>query len=355
MSTVENPEIVVMADDANLLHKKLQEGFKATTFPEPNFDSPIFKELLNLDDPLLKDIGSLSIEDLTERKFGGLGVFDAIMESIHSHMDKYFRDGLIDKPDIPKVVSSSIEAALGASVQFVLNKDQAAMQALDAKYKAINTAMQLENTKATIKVTMMQGFNEEARYANIKMDTLYKKSSIEKTEYEVENILPITKDKLIQETANLKADELNTKEDTKVATQNIINLKTQDEGIKEQTKKTSEEIKQITKRTDMMTTEEDLVKANIKVAEEQVEVTRAQTMDTRTDTIPVTGYIGKQKLLLDSQNKAYKNDGEYKLAQLYANAYMAQAASDGGIKPPNEFTQTRIDAVLSTVKTNLGV
>ena len=86
---------------------------------------------------------------------------------------------------------------------------------------------------------------------------------------------------------------------------------------------------------------------------EQVEVQHAQTSDTRIDGItPVTGVLGKQKDLYDQQITSYQRDAEVKAGKLWIDAWITMKTIDEGLLPPDQFTNTEINEVLATLKTN---
>lgn len=90
----------------------------------------------------------------------------------------------------------------------------------------------------------------------------------------------------------------------------------------------------------------------LKLLVEQTEAQRAQTLDTRTDGTTVVGSIGKQKDLYTQQITSYKRDSELKAAKLYSDAWITQKTIDEGLNPPNSFTNSVVDDVMSTIKTN---
>jgi hypothetical protein len=85
---------------------------------------------------------------------------------------------------------------------------------------------------------------------------------------------------------------------------------------------------------------------------EQGEAQRAQTMDTRSDGSTIVGLLGKQKALYDQQITSYKRDAEVKAGKLWIDAWITMKTIDEGLLPPDQFTNTEINEVLATLKTN---
>ena len=88
------------------------------------------------------------------------------------------------------------------------------------------------------------------------------------------------------------------------------------------------------------------------VGQEQLQVQRAQTLDTRTDSLPVAGVLGKQKDLYTQQITSYQRDAEIKAAKLWTDAWTVQKTIDEGLLPPDNFTNAEINPILDTIKAN---
>ena len=85
---------------------------------------------------------------------------------------------------------------------------------------------------------------------------------------------------------------------------------------------------------------------------EQTEAQRAQTLDNRTDGVPVVGVLGKQKDLYTQQITSYQRDAEVKAAKLWVDAWTVQKTIDEGLLPPANFTNASLDPILTTIKDN---
>lgn len=98
-----------------------------------------------------------------------------------------------------------------------------------------------------------------------------------------------------------------------------------------------------------------ILPAQLVLTKEQTETQRAQTLDTRSDGIPVVGYVGKQKDLYSQQIDSYKRDAEIKAAKLVSDGWMTQKTIDEAAQTPASFQQNMVDAVLQRVKQNNGL
>lgn len=85
---------------------------------------------------------------------------------------------------------------------------------------------------------------------------------------------------------------------------------------------------------------------------EQGEAQRAQTLNDRSDGAVVTGLLGKQKDLYSQQITSYQRDAEVKAGKLWIDAWTVMKTIDEGLLPPDQFTNTEINEVLTALKTN---
>lgn len=100
---------------------------------------------------------------------------------------------------------------------------------------------------------------------------------------------------------------------------------------------------------------DEILPAQERLLQEQYEVQRAQTMETRSDALPIKGSIGKQKELYDQQITSYQRDAEVKASKLFTDAWITQKTIDEGLNPPNGFTNASIDTILTKLKSNNGL
>jgi hypothetical protein len=97
---------------------------------------------------------------------------------------------------------------------------------------------------------------------------------------------------------------------------------------------------------------ENTLPQQLRLLAEQTDAQRAQTHDFRYNGEPVSGSIGKQKELYSQQITSYQRDAEVKAAKLFTDAWITQKTIDEGLVPPNGFTNSSLDPILTTLKTN---
>jgi hypothetical protein len=98
-----------------------------------------------------------------------------------------------------------------------------------------------------------------------------------------------------------------------------------------------------------------LLPAQLTLVKEQGEVQRAQTLDTRSDTIPVAGSVKSQKDLYAQQIISYQRSSQTNAAKVWVDSWVADSALQDSPTVPTGFTSTNIGSVLTTLKTTNGL
>jgi hypothetical protein len=228
--------------------------------------------------------------DLTAATLEGSGTFDTIMRAINAHLKNEFDKSRITGAEYAKVYLGSMEAALGNSVQFLLQRDQSYWTAVRAQYEAriaeaklIQARVELATAKVQLAALQYTALTQEATYALTKMKLATESVQYCIGQYNLDYLLPVQK----------------------------------------------------------------------KSAEEQMEAARAQTMNTRSDGVtPIVGLIGKQKDLYTQQITSYQRDSEVKAAKLFTDAWITMKTIDEGLLPPTNFNNASLDLILGDLKTN---
>ncbi|QXV74382.1 putative tail protein [Rhizobium phage RHEph16] len=228
---------------------------------------------------------------LTDTTVGGAGVFDKLMTATKAHLRAEYDANRITGQDYTKAYIAMIEQSMATAVQFLLGKDQAYWQSVLAKAQAQAAAVQLVTARVQLLTAKLQA--HLARYEA----------------YTAEANYSLTKLKLATEDASYGA---------------------------------------------ALAQRENLVKQGALI-DEQTEQARAQTLDSRRDGATVRGNIGSQKDLISQQITSYQRDAEVKAAKIFADAWITQKTIDEGLVAPPGFTNSSIDDVLTTIKTNNGL
>lgn len=257
--------------------------------PKIDLNGPAFQFPFDPDGPLYKPLPQLTNEDLTTRTVGGTGTFDAMMAGFATHLTQEYERGRITGDDYAKAYIALSESAMGNGVQFLLGRDRAFWEAQTAQIQAFTARVGLEASKVQLAAVQLEALNQRANFALTKLKLATESITYCTAQYSLEQMMP----------------------------QQLLNLKVQETLLKE-----------------------------------QMEAQRGQTSDARTDGIPISGVMGKQKDLYTQQITSYKRDSEIKGAKLFTDAWITMKSIDEGLLPPTGFTNDSIDTVLTAIKLN---
>ncbi|AAO24827.1 gp54 [Escherichia phage N4] len=288
--------------EANALLTALVAG-EDFTLPDIDMSGSEYDIPGGINSPIYAEIEKITTEQLTTREVGGSGVFDALMQSASNHLLAEFKNNRITGGDYVKAYIATMEACMANAVQFLTTKDQAYWNAVTAQVAAITARANLGIIKANFVTAKIQALATKAEYALTKLKLSNESVTYCTAQYNLSSMLP----------------------------QQLLMLKNQTTQVAEQTKLTTEQIN---------------------MTKEQKEAQRAQTSDTRTDGTRVAGSVGKQKELYDQQITSYKRDAEVKAAKLFTDAWVTQKTIDEGLSPPNGFTNSSLDSILTALKNN---
>lgn len=274
--------------EANDLFGKLTAG-ENFTIPEIDWTKPEFNFPYDPNSPLNNPIKPLTNEDLTTRKIGGTGTFDAMMDGFKAHLLYEQEKGRITGAEYAKAYIALTEAAMANGVQFLLGRDESFWQAQAAQMQALTARIGLETARIEATGQQLQALNTKAAFALNKAKISSESITYCTAKYNLESMLP----------------------------QQLLNLQSQK-----------------------------------KLVDEQMEAQRAQTMDIRSDNLAVTGLISSQKKLYGQQIISYQRDSELKASKVFTDAWITMKTLDEGLLPPSSFTNDSINSVLVTLIAN---
>ena len=147
------------------------------SIPEVDFSDPKWALPASLDTALQADVKSVELEDLTERRVGGDGSVDALMEFASAHLKEEFEKGRITGAEYTKAYTSIMTAAMQTGLQFLLQRDAVRWAGITAQIQALATRVNLETSKAQFIATKASARATEAQYANQVIDLSIKDSN----------------------------------------------------------------------------------------------------------------------------------------------------------------------------------
>ena len=109
----------------------------------------------------LPDIAPVTVDDITQGSVTGTGIFDKLMATVAAQLQAEFQADRITKSDYGQVYVSALNNTLGQAIQFLLTKDQAALQAatLAAQYEKIaleKDILELQKQQLTLQLAQLE-------------------------------------------------------------------------------------------------------------------------------------------------------------------------------------------------------
>lgn len=376
-----------MSNGAEIVADALMDSLlvgEVFTVPTINLNDPAFNFPSMEGNPLYNTVNELTNEDLTTRTVGGSGTYDAIMASQAAHLKDEFSAGRITGAEYTKAYIALAQAACGQAIQFLLGKDQAYWASVIAQGQALTARVQLEtakvqlaislvemnNQRATFALNKIRLANEDAQYgitkynldylmpAQLAMATAQKTGQDKNNEiaaYNLATTLPAQTAQIAQQTLNLVSEELSIDARTALATQQKTNLVAEALNIPKQGTLIDSQKSGVDKANSIADYNlASLLPAQLTLVKEQGEVQRAQTMDTRSDTITsIAGSVKSQKDLYAQQVTSYKRSSEINAAKLFTDTFTAEAAiGDGAESSIVALQSSAVSTILTAVKNN---
>lgn len=179
--------------------------------------------------PFYQNLSPITEAMLTTGKVGGTGMFDTLMSSIGSHLEREHKQGRITGKEYSEAWVNAMAAALSTATQFVLSKDQshyqaqlAQLQVRMAETQTVTERLNAEITKAKLVQSQTEALTAAAALALTKLQLARENAQYDQTvaqtegvTYQNTNLLPAQliqlqkqNDKAAYELANLLPQEL---------------------------------------------------------------------------------------------------------------------------------------------------
>ena len=246
--------------------------------------------------PTIPTVNPILLSDLTTAEVTGSGVFDVLMQATKAHLEQEFTKGRIKGNEYATVYLGSLEHVLRGSIDFLLQKDKMALDALLvasqielAQVEKDKALAQLENIRAELPKIQAEIELIQAQKALADQNLLKIPAEIA--------LLEAQAAQTIQETSNLV-----TQKAVLVATE--CKLRGEYDVLMETKLKTAEE------KTLLMW----------KTATE-----KGQTLATGVDPDSV---IGRQKELYRAQTNGFARDAEQKAAKILVDSWNVRRTTD---------------------------
>lgn len=268
----------------------------------------------------------ITIDDLTEVKLDGNGVFDKLLQTTRLQLKQEFDSQRLKGQEYAQVLTAAITAVLQNAVIFLLQKDEAANKAALVEAQIALTEAQKdlvlaqiereqdekELTQAKVQLTLAQATLPAAEIRRIDSQItsagfadLLTQAQTEKVQQDVLNA--------IEQVLLTKAQTAKITQDTTNAVQELQNLIAQECLLRAQYDLTMEQKLNMTAQTTLV--------------QQKTATERAQVIETGVDENSV---IGRQKALYKAQSDGFLRDAEQKAAKILADTWNVRRTTDDG-------------------------
>lgn len=239
------------------------------------------------------NITEIKVDDLSQAKVDGEGVFDVLMRSTKAHLDQEFRLNRITGPEYSTVYLGSLQQVMQTSLEFLLQKNRIGLEAELLKQQILLAQKELEKADKELELADKQ---IELAELNVKIQ---------------EQMLL----KVPAEIALLEAQ-------AQLTIQQTVNAETENTVLKAQKCKLDAEF-------DLISQNVLKVGAEMTLLSQKTLTERAQITSMGVDEDSV---IGRQKRLYHAQTEGFKRDAEQKAAKILIDAWGIQRSTDEGIQ-----------------------
>lgn len=245
----------------------------------------------------------LSDSDLTTGAINGTGAFDKLMVGVAAQLQREYDAGRITGAEYTKAYIALTGSALSSSLQYLLSRDAAYWQAVQAQAASVTARVQLATAKTQNAAAKLEAMNVKANYALTKLKLSVTDAEYGTATYNLENLLPA-------QLAMTNAQKLGQDKQNETANYTLDELM-------------------------------PVQKLNL---QEQAEAQRGQTMDTRSDgTTPIAGSIGKQNSLYAQQVVSYQKDSQLKAAKVITDTWITCRSIAEDFPLPKQFDYLSTD------------
>lgn len=139
------------------------------SIPDVDWNDKLYEIPQDLIDALHNRPAPPTIEDITVRKYGGTGIFDAFMESFHNHLEHEYELGRITGAEYATVWTQLTGLAMQQAVAFALQKDKAWFELLLLNIQALTGLVNLAAARVQLAIAQAQVHINRANYCLTKL------------------------------------------------------------------------------------------------------------------------------------------------------------------------------------------
>lgn len=153
---------------ATQLEWNLSQGLDFS-IPDVDWNDKLYQIPQDLINALQNRPDPPTIEDITIRKYGGTGIFDAFMESFHNHLEHEYELGRITGAEYATVWTQLTGLAMQQAVAFALQKDKAWWEVLLLNIQALTGLINLAAARVQLAIAQAQVHINRANYCLTKL------------------------------------------------------------------------------------------------------------------------------------------------------------------------------------------
>ena len=155
----------------------------------------------------------LSDSDLTTGAINGTGAFDKLMVGVAAQLQREYDAGRITGVEYTKAYIALTGSALSSSFQYLLSRDAAYWQAVQAQAASVTARVQLATAKAQNAAAQLEAKNIKATYALTKLQLAKADAEYAAVKYNLEEILPVQKLSLQEQAEAQRGQTMDTRSD----------------------------------------------------------------------------------------------------------------------------------------------
>lgn len=196
-----------MTNGADVLSNELLSSLlvgENFTIPNLDLDTSEYSIPNGTGTELYTNVVKLTNADLTTRLVNGTGTFDALMQSAASHLKIEYDANRITGAEYAKAYSALVQSAMQNAVQYLLGKDQAYWQGVQAQIAAITAKVALASAKVQYIALRAEAATQKANYALTKIKLANEDIVFASTNYKLTQLDPLQKSQMEEQVAGLQ-------------------------------------------------------------------------------------------------------------------------------------------------------
>lgn len=155
----------------------------------------------------------LSDSDLTTGAINGTGAFDKLMVGVAAQLQREYDAGRITGVEYTKAYIALTGSALSSSLQYLLSRDAAYWQAVQAQAASVTARVQLATAKTQNAAAQLEAMNIRSNYALTKLRLAKEDTEFASAKYNLEEILPTQKLNLQEQAEAQRNQTMDTRSD----------------------------------------------------------------------------------------------------------------------------------------------